>query len=266
MRWEMDDKFGLPVVVVKQIEVLAKNVSDNRIDALIIFIGGERMGKSTLQTRVALCFAHFMKTDLKLQRDYFYDQTEYINACLNTTFADNEGKPFPKKGGEHHIKVYDEPVLGMNARKWATEGNVLINQMFSIIGFKYMVLLASFPSWWMLDNMAREHRVAALFRVYGKIGRDGWVNKGYFKLYNGEMARKIYKQRETGRTVFPRTKYVDMRFESMEGTKLWKEYEEFSPKAKMTATQALLTDLMNLKHNRFKTKKEADLNYIDKGD
>lgn len=265
MVYAMNERFGLPQVVVSNIDNLAKNVMDNRIDALLIFIGGERMGKSTLMSRVAFCFASFLKTKVVLKKDYFYDQTEFINACLKATFADNDGKPYPKKGGEHCIKIFDEPVLGMNARKWASEGNILINQMFSIIGFKYMVVLVGFPSWWMVDNTAREHRVAALFQVYGKVDKNGFVKKGYFKMFTGSQARNIYRNQETRRTVFPKTKFTDLRFESMEGTEFWKDYEEFSPIAKQSATEKLLIDLQALKEGKFKGKRTKNIEYIEEG-
>lgn len=265
MAYAMNDKYGLPEIVVQQIDRLSKNVMDNRIDALIIFIGGERLGKSTLISRVALCFADYLHTEVKIKRDFFYDQTEFINSCLKTTFEDNEGKPYPKKGGQHCIKVFDEPVLGMNARKWATEGNILLNQTFSIIGFKYMVVLAGFPNWYMVDNTAREHRVIALFQVYGKVDKNGLVQKGFFRLYNGAQARKIYRNRETRRIIFPKTKFNDLRFYSMEGTPFWAEYEEYSPRAKQNATEKLLIDLQALKEGKFKGKRAKNIEYIEEG-
>ena len=247
MRWEMNTEFGLPQIFVEQLEIVAKNVKDNRADCLGLFVGGERLGKSTLQTRVAMTFEKFLGTELKLRRDYHYELRSFIKSCLEVPYPDNDGKLYPKKGGLHYIKVYDEPVLGANARKWASEGNVLLNQAFATIGYKYLITLASIPSIWMLDNMIREHRVAFMCSVTGKVSDDGMIQKGFFNLYNGKAVKKIYKDRETRQTHYPRTKFMDMRFQSMEGTAFWNQYEEFSAKAKQDTITDLLNETTNLK-------------------
>jgi hypothetical protein len=227
-------------VFVDQIQVVAQNVLENRIDVLGVFVGIERFGKSTLLSRAARVFGDVLHTEVKLKRDYHYELDKFTRDLMETTYSDNEGKFTPKKGGKHFVKVYDEPVLGANARKWASEGNTVLNSTLAVVGFKYHVILAGIPSWWMLDNIVREHRTAFLARVRGKVDEKGIIQKGYFDLYNGRALRRIHRDRQSGETIYPPTKFSEMRFESMEGTAFWNEYEEFSPKAKQNAVEELI--------------------------
>jgi hypothetical protein len=239
MLWPLNAKYGVSQVYVDQLQVLAQNILDNRIDCLAVFVGLERFGKSTLITRTGRILSDAMGTDFKLQRDYHYELDHYIDELLNTKFSDNEGKLSPKKGGKHYIKVYDEPVLGANSRKWASKGNTMLNQTFAIIGFKYLTMLAGIPNWWMLDPTVRTHRVAFLARVRGKVDDKGYVQKGYFELFNGMALQKIYKDIKSGETVYPYTKFRELRFTSLESENFWKEYEDYSAVSKQKAIKEL---------------------------
>jgi len=248
--WEHNREFGLPQVFVDQLEVLAKNVKDNRVDCLGLLVGGERLGKSTLQSRIALCLGTFLDTDVVLQRDYHYDLINYISDLLKAYR--------PVKGGQHLIKVYDEPVLGAHARKWNSDRNTLLNMTFATIGYKYLTMLASIPSFLMLDSMVREHRVAFLCKVHGYVGDDGMVQKGYFSLYNGAAVKKIYKDQKTRQTIWPSTKYKYLRFDSLEGTEFWNEYEVFSADSKQKVNEDLLEALVEVRKagSKFSKKEE----------
>lgn len=239
--WPLNPEYGLSQIYVDQLQVLAQNILDNRIDCVGAFVGIERFGKSTLISRSARVLADCLGTEVKIKRDYHYELDRFVRDLLETKFSDNEGKVYPKKGGKHYVKVYDEPVLGANARKWASEGNTVLNSTLAVIGYKYYVILCGIPSWWMLDNIVREHRTAFLARVRGRVDEVGYVQKGYFDLYNGRALRRIHRDRQSGETLYPQTKFSELRFESMEGTNFWKEYEDFSPNAKQNAVDNLIT-------------------------
>lgn len=263
---KLNKEYGLPQVFVDQLEVVANNVMDNRADCLGLFIGGERLGKSTLQSRVALCLADFMHTPLKLKRDYYYDIYEYVEGLLKIRYDDNPGNQFkPAKGGKHYIKVFDEPVMGAFSRNWNSKNNILLNKTFATIGYKYLIMLASIPDFFMLDSMVREHRVAFLCKVTGLVDEKGYIRKGYFSIYNGNAVKKIYRHATTNQAVYPITRYSHLPFTSLEGQTFWKEYEEFSAKAKEEGVAGLLEATHKAEGGEKAVKKYMDYILSDDG-
>jgi hypothetical protein len=259
MLWEMDKTYGLPVVFVEQLQCAADNVLDNRADCLGLMCGRERRGKSTLETLIARVFADRLHTEIDLKRDYHYDLIDFTDDCRLVTYPDNGNAMYPKKGGKHYVKIYDEPVLGANARKWSSKGNILLNQTFAAIGYKYLVMLAGIPNFFMLDNMVREHRVAFMCLVDSVVDeKTGLIEKGYFSLYNGKAVRKIYRDKETRQIHYPKTKFTDMRFQSLEGTQFWQQYEHYSAQAKNDQIMQLSNDAKNIRNEQLKAAKKLD--------
>lgn len=241
MNRAINPEYGVSQVYVENIQDVALNVKDNRIDCLGVFVGLERFGKSTLLSITARIFADAFNTKIEFKKVYYYELDQFVQALMRPKYPDNNNAKTPRKGGVHYIKVYDEPVLGANARKWASEGNTVLNTTLAVIGYKYHVMLMGIPNWWTLDNLVREHRTAFLCRVRGSVDEQtGYIQKGFFDLYNRKQLHKIHRDEKSKETVYPQTKFSNLRFNSLEGTDFWREYEKFSPEAKEYAIDDLL--------------------------
>lgn len=235
--WPLNTQWGLPQVLIDQLEVLCRQVKNNKTDSLGVVVGAERMGKSVLTAKIAKYAASYLGSDLQLRRDYSYRGAAFVESLSTTSF---NGSETPEKGGLHAVKVWDEGIMGGNSRKWGTVENILVNETLATIGYKYLFMMACIPNPFMFDNLIREHRVAFCCRVFGTIDQSGDIEKGYFNLYNATDFRNIYKNKDTGQIVWPKTKFAGMPFEGFKDDPWWAEYEKDSARQKGSINKANL--------------------------
>lgn len=219
--WEVNKEWGLPEILIKQLEPVKEALYSNQLDWMSAYIGTEGLGKTTLSTLIA---KYLSSNNLSIPRDYSWNALDCVEKWLSAKV--------PEKYGPHTFIVLDEAVMGLDSVSWQGGVSRLFNSVAATSRYKYAASFLNIPRLFMLNNRVREGRLAMLCRVYGTTDIKGKIIKGYFDLYNALQIQEIYRHAETRKVVYPRTKFCRMPFYSLEGTRLWSEYEEAAKVAK----------------------------------
>lgn len=188
------------------------NVLHNDLDLVIVIIGRERSGKSTLSGETALY--------INKMRKRYWNLPPIYDAKKDKTFrASQFGQAVADSKEKGRVIVYDEGVTGMNARTAMSVTNVALNDILYQCGMKNLVLVVNIPAFFGLDKNVRTRRVAIVLNVLMKSRkiRDEKGNvfnqivRGYFDAYIGKDISKI-QEGDNGVEVFGSPTFRNLRF------------------------------------------------------
>jgi hypothetical protein len=215
--------WGLDPLICRTLAPVVREVALNNFDAVHVYVGRERLGKSTLMNRVAIFEAHLMAeyTGGK-PRDYFSANSISLTAA---DYAESVVNAMPKTA-----KGYDEAVTGMYARRSSQNSNVQLNTMLMTQADKNLGHHICIPNLFALDAEVRYRRVTSVFAVYGKphlVGGHWVVSRGWADYYAGKDIARIYQDPMTRLVVWPRTQYSNLQFRGFDAKdKAWLAYTE----------------------------------------
>jgi len=137
-------------------------------DSIVVVCGGEQLGKSKFVLRTEWC----------LNQKQFYSDEKYI--LDNIVF---DGKEYRKimKDCEKQIAHNDEAGTNMYSRQAMTPGNVMTNKRVMVCGFKHLLHFLCIPDFFSIDTYIKNHRVAAIVRIYKNNKFKVWVTEKKIK-------------------------------------------------------------------------------------
>lgn len=163
----MGDKSGDLIKLLHGIRDKAKNEERDRV---IMVVGKERSGKSTLAAHVI----NQMYPNWGEEKYLTFNPQKFHNAIKE-----------PAPPGK--IIWLDEGVNLLFARESMKPENLSIIKKFMICGYKYFIFIVCIPDFFSIDRYIREQRVDLIFRI---------PEKGKFLLYGGQKA--LYRINQQG--------------------------------------------------------------------
>jgi len=256
----------LPDSTQEELRGLYWNVVYNGVDAILVITGRERFGKSTLAMIIWAYFDH-------LRAEWGLTPTMDLENKVTYIPEDYARKIEESEGTQGDVVFYDEAGTGMYNRESMSRQNVDLNKILMTCGYKNLVHILNLPNFFALDKEVRSRRVAALFVVTAhprSIEFKGHtitkLEKGWFRTYSAKDLQEIWKDTRTSKVHYPRTKYGDLRFESLEGTPIWLEYEKVSHKHKRKYIQRLSGDLRRMRYKKGLAENHATLDEFEDND
>lgn len=203
----------------KEVDNFYWNVIRNDIDMLVVVVGKERAGKTTLSKHTGNYINAIRSEYWGLPESYIPKKSislsPYRFAKSVQDAGTDEGVPTP--GG---VLIYDEAVTGTGARRSASTPNVAINTILMQCGMKNLAMFMNIPSFFGLDQNCRVRRVAMVCHVKmdtetieEENGRQfEKLTRGYFDLYMGSHIHEIGRNPDGGAEIWPKPTYANMRF------------------------------------------------------
>lgn len=235
------DPMYLPKPAFEAVRELYLNVLRNGFDFLVVLVGREGFGKSTLAMGVWLEIErlrlHWGLPRTFTDKNLVYQPEEYTQ-CIR----DCNGDSSDDKAGQ--VLLYDEAGTGLYNREGMGIVNREVNKILMQCRVKRMVHLMCLPNFFALDAEVRLRRVMLLFVVKGvprlkkivmpsgAIEEYHHIEKGYLAFYSADQIHKIWRDPRTGFVNYPKTVNDWLRFQSCQGTPEWTRYVESSKAAK----------------------------------
>jgi hypothetical protein len=242
-------KYGLDPFIPKTLAPALNAVVTDDMDMILLFIGREGMGKSTLATKTLAWCADAMDAMLgKLPGGRF--PTNNLSVTTERYIARaNESPPYT-------CHLDDEAGQDLNARRSGSSSNVAFNKFLMISRHLNQVHALCIPDLFSLDVKVRFRRVTGIFSVYGytKYVGEAWeIRRGLFDYYSGADILRISQNPMTTVTEWPHVEYEGMRFEGYDKSPYWDAYTKASKALKLEEGRKL-----SIESAGKKTKKRGD--------
>ena len=147
-----------------------KGMTQRNYDFVLVIVGGERLGKTSLGIRIMY--------DFNKPQFVYNGSISICNISMNGEMYIND---IVEKNRGNLIQ-FDEAVDGMYSRDAMSPRNKKINKKLMKCGFLNIFHILCLPNFKAIDNNIREHRVGALIKI---------VERGKYLAYSSAEAKKI---------------------------------------------------------------------------
>lgn len=222
-------KYGLDEFIPQTLAPALDAVMHDNMDIILLFIGREGLGKTTLASGTLGWCAEAMDIMAgELTGGRFPVGNLSVTADRYIANA-NEAPPCT-------CHLYDEAGLDLNARRSGAATNVAFNKFLMIARHLNQVHALCIPDLFQLDVKVRFRRVTGIFSVYGYTqynGTDWHIKRGLFDYYSSDDIIRIKQNPFTTVTEWPHVAYEGMRFTQHQDAAYWEKYTTVSKAMKL---------------------------------
>jgi hypothetical protein len=222
-------EYGLDAFIPKTIAPALNAVATDNMDLILLFVGREGLGKTTLATGVLSWCADALDAMLgTIPGGRFPVDNVSVTAERYISKA-NSSEPYT-------CHLYDEAGMELNARRSGAATNVAFNKFLMIARHLNQVHALCIPDLFSIDVKVRFRRVTAILSVYGYTKYDGeaWgIKRGLFDYYSGEDILRIKQNPLTTVTEWPHVEYEGLRFTEHQDKEYWQRYTTVSKAMKL---------------------------------
>jgi len=192
---DYDARQCLDACTLQNLELVNEKVK-NDFDAVILIVGPERMGKSTLANNAACVLDTHMTTG------------RMVWSTAHLRWAIAHAKPYSCILQHEGANTW----LSMDANK--AENRKMVRS-FMQIGEKNLKIIILIPDVAMIQRYLKQFRALALLRV---------TTRGHFKFYSRKRIKQIHLQQSTKKVIWPKENFRGYYRKPSPETPFWEEY------------------------------------------
>ena len=241
---------GLDSFFPRTLKPAIRAVIEDDMDILLVGVGREGLGKSTLMTKILAACAYELDEQLGTPGkviDRF--KPEYV------TIKADKHVEISNKAPQFTCHLYDEAGLGSNARRSGSSSNVGLNKFLMICRHLNQIRAVCIPDLFQLDVNVRFRRATAILSVYGytKMSDSGWkIGRGLIDYYAGDDIRRIEQNPLTRAAVWPHVEYEGLRFEGYDDNPFWTQYVQAARVDKRLEGVEIVKEMRGIKSRKSK--------------